>query len=68
MPEVSQRLADHLEDPLVLADDLLKLRTLIIKAETDEDLDPSLAEQSWNEALTLAQELGEAGLGESRAR
>lgn len=67
VPEVSQRLADHLEDPLVLADDRLKLRTLIIKGETDEDLDPSLAEQSWNEALTLAQRLGEAGWA-NRAR
>src|SRR5437660_10564687 len=36
VPEVSTRLAEHLEDPLVLGDDRLRLRTLIIKAETDE--------------------------------
>ena len=40
VPEVSERLANHLEDPLVLADERLRLRTLIIKGETDEDLDP----------------------------
>src|SRR5437762_43643 len=67
VPEVSSRLAEHLEDPLVVADDHLRLRTLIIKAETDEDLDPSLAEQSWSEALTLAERLGEAGWA-NRAR
>ena len=31
---------------VVLADDRLRLRTLIIKGETDDDLDPSLSEQS----------------------
>src|SRR5436190_20471999 len=67
VPEVSARLAEYLEDPLVVADDRLRLRTLIIKAETDEDLDPSLAEQSWSEALRLAERLGEAGWA-NRAR
>jgi CHAT domain-containing protein/tetratricopeptide (TPR) repeat protein len=59
VPDVSERLAKYLEDPLVLADDRLRLRSLIIKGETDEDLDPSLSEQSWNEALALAEKLGE---------
>src|SRR5258705_821197 len=59
VPEVSERLANYLDDPLVLADDRLRLRTLIIKGETDEDLDPSLSEQSWSEALALAEKLGE---------
>src|SRR3989442_11262803 len=67
VPEVSERLANLLEDPLVLADDRLRLRTLIIKGETDEDLDPSLSEQSWNEALALAEKLGESAWA-NRAR
>jgi CHAT domain-containing protein len=67
VPEVSERLADHLEDPLVVADDRLRLRTLIIKGETDEDLDPSLSERSWTEALALAEKLGEAAWA-NRAR
>ena len=67
VPEVSERLADYLEDPVVLGDDRLRLRALIIKGETDEDLDPSLAERSWNEALALAEKLGEAGWA-NRAR
>ena len=45
----------------------MRLRTLIIKGETDQDLDPSLAEQSWTEALNLAEKLGEAGWA-NRAR
>ena len=40
---------------------------LIIKGETDEDLDPSLSQRSWTEALALAQKLGEAGWA-NRAR
>lgn len=67
VPEVSERLADYLESPIVLDDDRLRLRALIIKGETDEDLDPSLAERSWNEALALADKLGEAGWA-NRAR
>src|SRR5205809_2575180 len=35
------------------------LPILIIKGETDEDLDPSLSERSWNAALALAEQLGE---------
>ena len=65
--EVSERLADHLEDPLVVADDRLRLRTLVIKGETDQDLDPSLSERSWTEALALAEKLGDAAWA-NRAR
>lgn len=61
VPEVSQRLAEYLDDPLVQRDKHLRLRCLIIKGETDTDLDPSLAEQSWQQALTLAKQLGESG-------
>ncbi|MEO7791888.1 MAG: CHAT domain-containing protein [Vicinamibacterales bacterium] len=58
--EASQRLADFLDDPIVLADDAVRLRCLVIKGETDEDLDPSLAEQSWREALWIAARIGDA--------
>src|SRR5262249_28630274 len=58
--EVSQRLADYLDDPIVQGDDRLRLRCLVIKGETDEDLDPSLAQQSWEEAFVVAQKLGES--------
>jgi hypothetical protein len=60
VPDVSQRLAEYLEDPVVQGDERLRLRTLIIKGETDVDLDPSVAEQSWSEALKLAEKLGES--------
>jgi hypothetical protein len=40
VPEISDRLAEYLEHPLVKADDRLRLRTLVIKGETDTDLDP----------------------------
>lgn len=42
VPEVSQRLAAYLEDPIVQTDDRLRLRCLVIKGETDTDLDPFL--------------------------
>ena len=60
VPQVSARLADYLDDPIVQGDAALRLRCLVIKGETDTDLDPALAEQSWGEALRLATELGEA--------
>jgi CHAT domain-containing protein/tetratricopeptide (TPR) repeat protein len=59
VPEVSERLSEYLDDPLVQSDDRLRLRVLIIKGETDEDLDPSLSQRSWTEALALAQKLNE---------
>jgi tetratricopeptide (TPR) repeat protein len=59
VPEVSERLAEYLGDPLVQADDHLRLRWLIIKGETDEDLDPVLSEKSWREAITIAERLDE---------
>jgi hypothetical protein len=67
VPEVSERLAAYLEDPIVLADDRLRLRCLIIKGDTDADLDPSVAAQSWLEALRLAERLGESAWA-NRAR
>ena len=59
VPEVSERLAEYLADPVVQADDRLRLRCLIIKGETDADLDPSLSRESWEEALRVAERLGE---------
>ena len=60
VPHVSARLAEYLEDPIVQADDRLRLRCLVIKGETDEDLDPTLAAQSWREAQALAEKIGDA--------
>lgn len=59
VPDVSERLSDYLDNPLVRSDERLRLRVLIIKGETDEDLDPSLSQRSWTEALALAQKLNE---------
>jgi hypothetical protein len=59
VPEVSERLSEYLDHPLVRGDERLRLRVLIIKGETDEDLDPSLSQRSWTEALALAQKLNE---------
>jgi tetratricopeptide (TPR) repeat protein len=67
VPEVSERLAAYLEDPIVAGDERLRLRVLIIKGETDEDLDPALSQRSWTEALALAEKLSEAGWA-NRAR
>jgi tetratricopeptide (TPR) repeat protein len=67
VPEVSERLAVYLQDSMVRADERLRLRVLVIKGETDEDLDPALSQRSWTEALALAEKLGEAGWA-NRAR
>jgi CHAT domain-containing protein/predicted negative regulator of RcsB-dependent stress response len=67
VPEVSQRFAEYLEDPLVQADERLRLRCMIVKGETDVDLDPALAERSWREALAIAERLGESAWA-NRAR
>jgi len=67
LPEASARLVEYLDDPLVRADDRLRLRCLVIKGEIEEDLDPSLAAQSWREAEALAEKLGEPGWA-NRAR
>ena len=67
VPEVSERLSAYLDDPVVENDERLRLRVLVIKGETDEDLDPSLSQRSWTEALAFAQKLGEAGWA-NRAR
>jgi hypothetical protein len=67
VPDVSERLADYLQNPLVQGDDQLRLRCLIIKGQTDEDLDPVLSEKSWRAAITIAERLGEHGWA-NRAR
>jgi hypothetical protein len=43
---VPERLSEYLDHPLVRGDERLRLRVLIIEGETDEDLDPSLAQRS----------------------
>lgn len=67
VPEVSERLTVYLLDPTVRSDERLRLRVLVIKGETDEDLDPALSQRSWTEALALAEKLGDAGWA-NRAR
>lgn len=67
VPEVSERLESYLDDPVVRADDRLRLRVLVIKGETDADLDPALSRRSWTQALELAERLGDAGWA-NRAR
>ena len=67
VPAASARLAEYLEHPLVQSDDRLRLRVLVIKGETDEDLDPTLAAESWREAQALAEKLGDAAWA-NRAR
>lgn len=62
VPEASAQLAEYLERPLVRADDRLRLRVLTIKGDTDVDLDPGLAGESWREAGALAEKLGDAAL------
>lgn len=57
--EVSQELADILESPLGTSDDRIRLRCLVLKGETDEDLDALLAEQDWKEALSVAKRLND---------
>jgi CHAT domain-containing protein/tetratricopeptide (TPR) repeat protein len=64
--EVSQILADLLSDPLVKNDQRLRLRCLVVKGDTDLDMDDGLAERDWTEALTLAKALGDKAW-ESRA-
>jgi CHAT domain-containing protein/tetratricopeptide (TPR) repeat protein len=67
VPEVSDRLAAYLDDPIAVGDERLRLRVLIIKGETDEDLDPVLSQRSWSEALAIAEKLADAGWA-NRAR
>ncbi len=67
VPDVSRRLGEYLDVPAVQGDDRLRLRVLVAKGETDEDLDPVSARQSWQDALKLAEKLGEAATA-NRAR
>jgi CHAT domain-containing protein len=67
VPDVSRQLGEFLDTPLVQGDGRLRLRVLVAKGETDEDLDPALAQQSWQEAKTIAERLGDAATA-NRAR
>jgi CHAT domain-containing protein len=67
VPEASERLGAYVEHPLVQTDDRLRLRVLAIKGEVDEDLDPTLAAESWRAAQALAEKLGDAAWA-NRAR
>jgi CHAT domain-containing protein len=67
VPDVSRQLGDFLDNPLVQGDDRLRLRVLTVKGEVDEDLDPTLAQRSWQEAQRIAERLADAALA-NRAR
>lgn len=58
--DASDQFERYLEHPLVQSDPQMRLRVLVLKGETDEDLDPAVAEQSWRAAHELAKELGDA--------
>lgn len=60
VPDVSLKLQEYLEHPLVRADERLQLRCLVIKGEVDEDLDPAAAGKAWRDAQRLADKLGDA--------
>jgi CHAT domain-containing protein len=55
--EVSDSLAAYLTDSVVQQDESLRLWCLLIKSDTDINLDPLLAERSLDAALTLAKRL-----------
>jgi CHAT domain-containing protein/tetratricopeptide (TPR) repeat protein len=67
VPEASARVAQYLDQPLVVSDDRLRLRALVIKGEIDEDLDPTLAGTSWRAVQEIAERLGDAAWA-NRAR
>jgi CHAT domain-containing protein len=67
VPDVSRQFGELLDDPRVQGDDGLRLRVLVAKGETDEDLDPELARQSWQEAKSIAERLGDKATA-NRAR
>lgn len=58
--EVSQELEDILALPIAKTEDRLRLRALAIKGETEEDFDPDMAQASWQEALEIANRIGDA--------
>jgi CHAT domain-containing protein len=64
--DVSRVLGDLLIDPIVKSDQRLRLRCLVVKGDTDLDMDAALAERDWSEALALSKALGDKGW-ESRA-
>ncbi len=60
LAEVSRELEDILALTIAETDDRLRLRALAIKGETEEDFDPDLAQTSWQEALEVANRIGDA--------
>ena len=58
---ISAYLSDQLNTPLVQRDGKLRLRCLVIKGAIDLNIDPPSSSVTWNEALKLAEELGEKG-------
>jgi len=57
--DLSRVLSELLMDPLVRSDQRLRLRCLVVKGDTDLDMDAALAERDWTEALAIAKTLGD---------
>ncbi len=57
--ETSQYLGSLLDDPLVVNDQALRLRCLVVKGDFDLELDTDLARRDWSEAKSVAEKLGE---------
>jgi CHAT domain-containing protein len=56
--EISEHLAQQLQDPMLQADSALRLRCLIVKGGIDGEIDPTSARKNWQEVLSLAKNLG----------
>jgi CHAT domain-containing protein len=57
--EATRQLAKELENPVVANDPQVRLRCLIVKATIDLSIDPPSSAKTWNEALRLAEKIGE---------
>jgi CHAT domain-containing protein len=61
LPEVSEQLRTQLlSNPLLESDKELRLFCLIVKGDVDGEIDAVPARRDWEEALTLATDLGDA--------
>jgi CHAT domain-containing protein len=60
LPEISEQLGDELDqNPLLRADDELRLFCLIVRGDIDAELDAAPMRRDWEAALKLAQTLGD---------
>jgi CHAT domain-containing protein len=60
LPEISEQLGDELdENPLLRADNELRLFCLIVRGDIDAELDAAPMRRDWEAALKIAQALGD---------